>query len=301
MALTVPSHAACPVAQGFEAPRVQAMAPGLWRVPVRLSGSAGDVEVEVATLLLASDGPRLWLVGSGPTPAWGAALACAVRGVSGQTVTDVLNPRAHPETALANVAFAPARLWALADVAQAMARSCPTCLQRLKERLGPAGESLQPDTIRVPTRVLEAGRLGPFESVALARSPEARTLVLLHRAAGLVYAPGLVWPGAVPDLRDTDSAVLLDSLRTLQAALPDGAAVMGDAGLPGRAADIASHLAYIEALQSAVAAQVEAGQAEWAGGDSAELPAYAHLPGYAERHPLNRHRVWREAEARLFR
>lgn len=299
MGLTVPSWAACPVAPGFEAPRVQTVAPGLWRVPVRLAGTTGDADV--ATLLLAADGPRLWLVGSGPTPAWGAALACAVRSVAGQTVTDVLNSRAHPETALANLAFAPARLWALADVAQGMRRSCPTCLQRLKERLGAAGDSLQPDTIRVPTRVVEAGRLGPFETMALARAPDARTLVLVHRAAGLVHAPGLVWPGAVPELRDTDTATLLASLRALQAVLPEGAVVLGDQGPPGRAGDIASHIAYLVALQAAVDAQVDAGQAEWAAGDSAELPAFAHLRGYAEWHLLNRQRVWREAEVRFFR
>ena len=88
---TAGSGAPCPSAQGFVAPRLLALGPDLWRIEARVA----DADSDTAQLVLAADGQRLWLVGSGPTPAFGAALACAVRGGLGQSVTDVL-PRREP-------------------------------------------------------------------------------------------------------------------------------------------------------------------------------------------------------------
>jgi hypothetical protein len=255
-------------------------------------------------LLLVRDGARLWLVGSGPTPAFGAALDCAVRRTLGRRVTDVINTRAAPELALGNPAFDGARLWALPEVIDAMRTRCEACRERLARRLGAAGVSLRPEDIRVPFRPVgsrgaRAGRLGPFDWRKLARAPGERVLVLRHRASQLVVAQGLLWADDVPDLRDTRSDTLLASLRALQR-LSIGARLVGEQGGVTQPAAIAANIAYLEALHRAVDAALARGDVQGAAGLGIDLPAFAELPGYAARQPLNVQHVWRELERLSF-
>jgi hypothetical protein len=254
--------------------------------------------------LLARDGTRLWLVGSGPTPAFGAALACEIRRVLGSTVTDVVNTRAAPELAMGNAAFDGARLWALPDVIAAMRVRCEACRERLAMRLGAAGASLEPAQIRVPSvpiasRGISAGQLGPFAWRALEREPGERVLVLRHRASGMVVAQGLLWADDVPDLRDTRSDTLLASLRALER-FSRGAQLLGEQGGVARPSAVAAHIDYIEAVRGAVEERLSRGEVQGASGAGIELPAFAELPGYAARHVLNVQRVWRELELRSF-
>ena len=65
----------CPAPQGFDVPRMVALGPGLWRVEARRVGSDRDT----AQLVLAADGPRLWLVGSGRGAVQGDLLRGVVR------------------------------------------------------------------------------------------------------------------------------------------------------------------------------------------------------------------------------
>lgn len=254
--------------------------------------------------LLARDGARLWLIGSGPTPAFGAALACAVRRTLGGAVTDVVNTRAAPGLAMGNVAFDGARLWALPDVMAAMRVRCEACRERLATQLGAAGASLQAAPIHVPSvpiarQGVSAGRLGPFAWRALERAPGERVLVLRHRASGLVIAQGLLWADDVPDLRDTRSDTLLASLRALDR-FSRGARLLGEQGGVAGPSAVAAHIAYIEAVRSAVEEMLSRGDVQGASGVGIELPAFAALPGYAERHVLNVQHVWRELELRSF-
>jgi hypothetical protein len=298
-----PKLAAAACGDSSDEPRLAAVAAGVWRVPAA-RGEADAVNRGVTIqLVLVRDGKRLWLVGSGPTPAFGAALACAIERETGRRVTDVVNTRATPELALANIAFATARLWALADVIATMRARCASCQARLKARIGEAGASLEAGTIRAPTRPVGAasqrrGRLGPFDWLALPRRAGERTLVLRHRASQVVVAQGLVWAGDLPDLRETESETMQASLRRLRA-FTASAVLLGEQGEPAPgAAAIDTQLAYLEALRRAIAPQLEHGDAAAA---RADLPAFTGLPGYAATHPLNVQRVWRELEPGLFR
>jgi hypothetical protein len=290
-------------------PMLERVAATVWRVPARRGQSDAVNAGQVAQLVLVLDGARLWLVGSGPTPAFGEALACAIRASLGREVSDVVNTRAQPELVLGNAAFARARIWALPDVARAMRAQCADCLARLKTRIGPAGASLAPDRIRLPTHPVgrpaaTAGTLGPFRWLALPRAAGKRTLVLQLARERLVIAQGLVWSGALPDLRDTDSALLLASLGRLHR-FAAGQRVIGEQGEIATSTEIARHVAYLRGLRAAIQHRIERGESEDHGHDAANERALESLaagaPEVARQHALNRQRVWRELERRWFR
>lgn len=293
-----------PASSGTDAPDCSgpalpwvALAPQVWLVPGEAGEPAPANGGRVANLIVVRDGTRVWLVGSGPSPAVGEALGCMVRRSVGRPVSDIIHPRAQPELVLGSAAFPAARLWAAQPVADAMRRHCPACVQGLRERLGAADASLQHSAVRLPRHLLqgEAGRLGPFDWRLLPRGGRSPTLVLRHRASGLWIAHGLLWAGAVPVLRDAALHPMLESTRAL-AGWVGAAGVVGEQGGRADAAAVARQAAYWEALRSRVQAAVERGALETAASDALALPEFAALDGHAERHPLNVQRAWREAE-----
>ena len=96
--------AACDTAAA-DWPQLQPVSPNVWRVAAARGDPVASNRGVTTQLVLVRDGARLWLIGSGPTPAFGSALACAVRRTTGRAVTDIVNTRAAPELALGNVAF----------------------------------------------------------------------------------------------------------------------------------------------------------------------------------------------------
>lgn len=291
---------AWPLAAGA-GPSFERISARAWRLPAA-RGEPDAVNLGLtAQLVLVDDGPRLWLVGSGPSPEVARGLAEAARRAAGRAVTEVVVTRAAPELAMGNIAFEGARIWALGDVISTMKARCPTCREHLKARLGPAGASLVPEALREPFLAVDrhgetAGRLGPFDWQALARAPGERVLVLKARIDRLAIAQGLLWAGDVPDLRDTRSDVMLASLRRLRRIVGRDR-VLGEQGPFAEAAAIADQERYVAALRQAVAARVARGESV----PELELPAWADRPGYSLRHPLNVQRAWREAEEALFR
>ena len=273
---------------------LEPVAPDVWRVPAargRPDAANGGLTIQ---LVLVREGRRLWLVGSGPTPAFGRALACAARHAAGGPVTDLVNTHVAPELSLGNSAFPQARLWALPEVIAAMHERCGACLASLRDQVGRAGASLdERDAIHVPQRAVRGPRLGPFDALALTRQPGEPTLVLRYR--GLVIAQGLLWAGDVPDLYGTNSAALLDSLDRLER-FATGARLLGQQGELADVGAIDAQRRYLLALRGAIRARLAAGEVQ----GEVPLPDYAALPGYAQLHPLNVQRVWRELESELF-
>jgi hypothetical protein len=291
---------ACDPSTASTWPVLQRVSPHLWRV----AAQRGEPDVvnrgETTQLVVAVDGSRVWLIGSGPSPAYGAGLSCAVQRATGHQVTDVVNTRAAPELAMGNVAFPRAKLWALPDVITTMRARCVMCLERLKLRIGEAGDSLQNDLIRPPDSDVEARRLGPFDWRSLPRMKGENVLVLRHRADRIVVAQGLLWDGDVPDLHEAHIDVMLPSLRALQS-FSKGARLLGEQGKLTQPSTIARHLRYVQQLRTAVWAQLQRGEVQGASGFTADLPEFASLPSYAARHPLHVQRVWRELEPAMFR
>jgi glyoxylase-like metal-dependent hydrolase (beta-lactamase superfamily II) len=297
------SMAAC---MGLPLPSLEPVAPQVWRVAAAEGESTPDNGGLVTESVLVQERDRLWLVGSGPTPARGEALACAIEAALGRKVTDLINTRAHPELAMGNTAFAAARVWALDDVARAMAARCRECLARLAQRIGGAGARLDDSAIRVPDKRLGAdgasqGQLGPFQWWALPRAKGERTLVLRLRERPIVIAQGLVWPAAVPNLRDTESALMLDSLRALRGIAKGAITVLGEQGPTGTTEDINSHMDYLVSLRAAVRARVRNGADANTAIEAISLPMFGKRLGNGEIDALNRQRVWREMENASFR
>lgn len=289
----IASRAACP----GPAVTLQPMGGGVWWA----AAADGDADPAnrgvVSNRLVVRDGARVWLLGSGPSPAAGAALACALRERLGWRVTDVVNPWARPELVLGNPAFPAARLWAHAEVAVAMRDACARCEARLRQRLGAAAADLGDAPIRVPTQLLQgdAGRLGPFDWWRLLRAAGSPVVVFRIRGRDLWVAQGLLWADGPPDLRDAELHTLRSALARLEALAGDGEARwMPEQGAWLGRSGPRDHGAYLQALTEAVRSRQAAGAAET---DAAPaLPGLAEAMGRGTRPALNWQRAWRQLE-----
>ena len=279
------------------------LAPGLWWV----AGAAGDSDAQnrgvTSNLLIVHERGRTWLLGAGPTPAFGKALACHLKARTGWVVSDVIAPWPRPELVLGQAGFPAARSWAHAQVADAMHERCPRCVARMRLRLAAAASDLGPDAIRRPGHRLqgEQGTLGPFQWWLLRRAETTPVTVFRLRDRPLWVAHGLLWGEGPPDLRDAELPAMAASFSRLAAlAAPDGPAArwLPEQG-PWQPADAAvQHAAYLRALEAAVR------QAQQRGALETDLPA--HLPGTADvmtqglRHGLNWQRAWHLLEGSAF-
>lgn len=281
----------------------RALAPGLWLLPAQPGDADAANRGVVSNLVLAREGRRWWLLGSGPSPAHGRAVACQVRARFGHAITDVVSPWARPELVLGQQGIPGARRWAHADVANAMREQCPGCVDRLRERLGEAAVDLGVDPIVVPDQLLsgDAGRLGPFQWWRLSRSAGRWVTVWRHGPSATWVAHGLLSAGPPGDGRDADLAMLRKDLQQLMAlAQPDGARAqwVGEQGAVQSADAPATMLRYWTTLLDTVGAAIDAGVDE-----TAPAAALSGWPEALARHPwhaLNWQRAWRQVEARRF-
>ena len=290
--------------------RFERLAPGLWWVPGFAGEADGHNRGQVSNLVLARQAGRLWSLGSGPTPAFGRALACQAQQRLGLPLTEVISPWARPELVLGvtGVAHAAAvqghalRHWALAEVADAMAEQCPRCVERLSQRLQGAADDLGAAPISPPGGRLHGthGRLGPFRWWRLPRSQTGWLTVWRAQGAALWVAPGLLDNSGPPDGRDADLALLQRSSQQLAGLAAVDAAAARFVGEQGPVMDSgapARHAAYWAALLAAVAAAIERGDAE-----SAPAPALAGFPAAWAQHPwhsFNWQRAWRQVEPQV--
>lgn len=273
---------------------------GLWWVPAADGESAEDNRGFVSNLLLAREGRRLWLVGSGPSPAFGRALACRVRQHFGRAVTDIIDPWARAELVLGNAGIEGARVWAHRQVAVAMGEQCPHCVERLRQRIGAAAADLGDQAAQLPTLLLDGtqGRLGPFDWWALPRAQGRVVTVWRHRASGVASAHGLLWFDGPPDGRDADLQTLAASTHRLANLAVTVTRWVGEQGPPGPAAAPRLQAAYWQAVLEAADRGVAAGDLATAVPD---LPGWPSDVTGHPRHLLNWQRAWRQTEDRLLR
>ena len=297
---------------------LQQLGPGLWWVP----GQPGDAQAanrgQVSHLLLArqagtaGSAARWWALGSGPTPAFGARLACQVRQRLGGTVSDVISPWARPELVLGVAGLArlgsvaagavpgqALRHWAHTAVADTMAAQCARCVDRLAQRLQAAAADLGDAPVRLPNHRLQgaSGRLGPWRWWRLARAEGHWITVWRAQTQPLWVAHGLLNEGAPPDGRDADLLLLQQSgsaLAALAAADGQSARFVGEQGGLMDSSAPARHAAYWAALLQAVREAIERGDDE-----TAAAPALAGFPPAWAGHPwhsFNWQRAWRQVE-----
>lgn len=285
--------------------RIEPLAAGVWWIP----GAAGDADEvnrgRISNLLAVQDGERLWLLGSGPSAAFGRALGCRLQRLTGQAVTDVISPWARPELVLGQAGLGAPRHWAHVDVAEAMRSRCAQCIERLRQRLGRAADDLEDAAAPLPTQWLqgEAGRLGPWQWWRLQRAAQQTVTLWWLPRAGLAAAHGLLWADGPPDLRDS-------RIDTVAASLARADALAAQVATPGRlrwlpeqgdwldAGAARRQHDYLQALRAAAQAAVERG--DNAAEADPRLPGPAAALAVGERHGLNWQRAWREAEQRSF-
>lgn len=299
-----PGGAAHPPACASPALPLEALAPGLWWLPAPgLDSDAGN-RGQVLNLLVALHEGGLWLLGSGPSPVFGARLRCQLQARLGWRVVAVVNPMARAELVLGNQGFAGVPVWAPQAIAQAMATQCPGCVERLRARLGSAAADLGPAPTRLPDHHLPgtAGRLGPFEWQLVERGPgQYSSLWHWRDAAGAqawTVAYGLLGGAAPPDTHEAD----LQRLPALLAQLlqpPARAAQqrwLPEQGGPLERPALRAQQAYWQALLAAAQRGADSGEAL----PRAPMDAQGPLPAWQQqpRHALAWQRAWRQAEDR---
>lgn len=287
--------------------RIEPLAPDVWWVPGAATGDAdAGNRGQVSNLLLVRQGPRLWALGSGPSPVFGARLACEVRARLGLALSDVIAPWPRPELVLGQSGMPGVRRWAHADVAQAMAQRCADCVGRLRQRLGEAAVDLGDQPVTLPEHRFRGaqGTLGPFRWWRLERMPGVPVTVWqLRRQPALVAAQGLLWGHGAPDGRDADPEALAATMAALRVQFPRGSLPgparrwMGEQGPLLDEAGVDAHARYWPALQAAAEAAVARGDDETA--PAPELPGLAAL-SQGLLHGLNWQRAWRQSEERSF-
>jgi hypothetical protein len=291
---------------GTDAPRLEpwtaADGARLWWVCAERGEADERNRGRVSNLLVVRDGARVWLVGSGPSRAFGRALGCAVERATGLPVSDVISPWPRPELVLGATGLPRARHWAHADVARAMRVQCARCVSRLRQRLGAAASDLA-RAARLPERRLHgaSGRLGPFDWWRVERAAGVPVTLWRVRSTGVLTAPGLVWNGDAPDLRDSDVASMREATAKLAAiaAAAGTSAILGEQGEPAGASEVEAHQRYWQALDAAVRDALE--QARDATDVPRTLPGVDPARTAGNAHALNWHRAWRHAEDAAFK
>ncbi|WP_144289912.1 hypothetical protein [Ideonella sp. A 288] len=283
---------------------IQPIGPGLWQLPAHDGDAAEANRGAVSNLVLARHGRQWWLLGSGPSPAHGQAVACRLRQRLGAVVTDVVSPWARPELVLGVAGLQAARPtlrhWAHAEVADAMRVQCPVCVERLRLRLGGAADDLGAQPIALPGQRLQGtqGRLGPFDWWLLPRADGRWVTVWRHAPSALWVAHGLLAAAPPGDGRDADLLRLRDSLRSAaRLAAVDGPAVrwLGEQGGPQGASAPVEQARYWDDLDASVRQAIDQGVDESM--PPAAMPAWPGVSAHPW-HALNWQRAWRQAEER---
>lgn len=288
----------------------QALGAGLWWLPGAAATPDAHNRGLVANLLAVRAGGGLWLIGSGPSPALGRRLAQTLTQAAGQPVTDLVNPWPHPALVLGNRAWldttpraggpaaAAVRGWVHAQVARALRQQCPRCVARLRAQLGPAASDLGDTPLQLPEGLLHGAQgllaQGQLRWRLVDRGAASVATLWAVPAARYLFAPGLLWTGAPPDLADSRLQALQAATAGLLAELGPGWQVLGQQGPPGSADDVRAQAHYLHALADAVRQRQAAGALE------TEAPAalrgvnaaWQRLPVHA----LNWQRAWRSLD-----
>lgn len=247
----------------------------------------------------AATGTRGWLVGSGPSARIGQALACSIRQQLGFQVTDVISPRAHPESVLGAAGLQNVRHWALPEVKVAMASRCARCQKRLEA----AVNAINPlaDTVSLPDHLIDGSQLGPFDVLPVEMQAQQSIAVLHHRASGIWILPGLVWGSdTVPDLREADSTQMINAINKLRDLKPHR--IVPEQGADGDGSLIARDLAYWKRLMDALNSRWSQGENQPGSASGLTPTEWAQLPESAQlRDQLNVQRVWQQIENKGFR
>lgn len=291
-ALATPASATAPAA----CPAAEAIAPGVFLVPGSrdLPSPANAGQVVNRVFLIGSQG--VVLIDPGPTPEAGEALRCTIGRVSALPIVAIIDTHPHPENVLAALVFPEVPIHATTSAAQAMARRCAACQERLAAQIG--DERLAGLRPRLPDRLVTAQmtiNLGgrQLELIPLGAAHSPGDLAVLDHSSGSLIGGDVVNVEELPDLHDGRVADWIAALRML-AALPGVTRIVPGRGRPASPQDLGSPLRYLDTLWSFARQRVEAPDGFV---PPATLPIRLQsFAGDAGRHALNLQHALREAE-----
>ncbi len=277
------------------------LSPRLWWV----AGAPGEADANnrghVANLLVGQSGGRLWVIGSGPSPVFGANLNCHLRSLTGQGVTDVISAWPSPESVSGVTGLGTAQHWGHEDVAQAMQQRCAGCIERLAHRMGVAAADLGANPIQLPQHRFSGtqGRLGPWRWWRLWRGAGLPVTVWQWQNSPVRFAPGLLWDGTAPSGWDTEAAALAQASLALAQTPTDlvstgsGLQWLGEQGGLMHPSAPKQHAHYWTELERLVQEAIDRGD------DPSTPPALIQGQEAISRspaHALNWQRTWRQLE-----
>lgn len=277
-------------------PAAEAIAPGVYLVPGSgdLPSPANAGQVVNRVFLVGAQG--VVLIDPGPTPEAGEALRCTIGRVSALPVIAIIDTHPHPENVLAALAFPEAPVHATSAAAEAMARRCAACQQRLAAQIG--DDRLAGLRPRLPERLVSArttlalgGR--SLELIPLGAAHSPGDLAVLDRASGWLIGGDVVNVEDLPDLHDGRVADWIAALRMVSA-LPAVSGIVPGRGRPATPQDLENPLRYLDTLWSLARQRVETPDGFVPPVTLPDrLQAFA---GDAGRHALNLQHALREAE-----
>jgi len=287
-AVSPAAASACPALEV----NLQHVQDGLWLRAAQPGAASGWTEPTLVWV----DARTLWIADPGPHRCAGLALRRELQARWPGRAQRLLNSHAHPDNVLANSAWPVGTpIYALAGVRQQMQQRCPTCLQHLRDVLGP--QWMRGTRIVLPNRVLEPDQwlvLGGARWQVQAH-PNAHTeadLSLWQPDSGDWFPGGLVaWDG-LPDLGRGDLTGWLAALASVAPRQVLGAATPAQ----GQAAWQATR-SYLDALDHHLRrADAQGADLQQVLDWQPELPPSTLIPALRDRHQRNLQRAWRQLE-----
>jgi hypothetical protein len=290
------AHADCGVAG--RAITLAPAAPGVWWVPAHRGEANAGNRGQVSNLLVVRDGHRLWLVGSGPSPAFGRALDCRVQAVAGRghRCREPLGP------ARSCSVRAPSRGPVTGRMPMSRRRCAGGVPMRAALARAAGAAAVDPARGRCACRVARGGAWagwGRSDWWLVMRATGVPVTLWHVRGTPVLSAHGLLWADALPELRGSDvKHISAATLRRAEiAAAATAPQLIGEQGPSAGLAQADAHLHYWRELARAITA------AQTAGADGTQAQA---LPGIEPAllrspvHALNWQRAWRQAEDAAF-
>jgi hypothetical protein len=277
--------------------KIDRLSPDVWLLPASIDESNASNSGFISNMVLVRGGPRVWLVGSGPSPDKARVIQCAILKQLGLEVTDLINPRSYAEVTLGNSAFATRRIWAHEAVAKQMQLRCSQCVERLAARLGGQSNGIASlADVRLPTQLFSGGHgiVGPFEWWLLERGKLEPTLLLRHRFSPVWITSGLVWNNITPDLLDADLQLMLRQLSFIEQRRPG--LLVPEQGAAGTKEMLTEQIKYWQQVQTQIKAELGKASPVVTPDQLADQSTFKQWPLFQERHSLNLQRAWRQLE-----
>jgi glyoxylase-like metal-dependent hydrolase (beta-lactamase superfamily II) len=243
------------------------------------------------------------VIDSGANKRHGEAILSTIHATTDKPVKLLIDTHPNPNYVLGNAAFGERGIPILstAATAAAMLERCTRCIENLTSSIGK--EAMEGTRITQPVEHIQSSHTIKIagRNIALLHFGHARTegdLAVLDEDSGVLFAGDLVYHEQIQHFAEARFSGWISTLDQLEKypikiIVPGRGAVgaMGDLSM------LVRMRAYLQQLYTVVGDAYRDGLSPDETLSTAELPEFAHLPGYSKNHPLNVQRAYFEHEA----